>query len=808
MKRKHFKGNMSMLLIVIAAIVLYGCSGDGGSTSGSGSEKTVELAFDTDKDGTPDILDDHPDNANSNSHPVCDELDYPTTHDSLGTAIGKDTPYSAQTTFKGTIDSANSSDYFAVALEAGKTYSMVFHDPQEMDGRALTFAPDAAVYTGNFNYLLGIEDEEPLQGKVLAKSSVISDSEKLPLEFSPEGESQVAILSFTPQESRVHYIAIRSGQTVDQGTSHQYRFDLIEDHDKDGSINHYEEAGAGNYIYNNEDILLLKSSIAPHVTEWASDGSPKTFGAGAQTAFESTVSYLAAVRAEPESSDQTSLNPFVADIPWNSDYKFGYGIDASTGLPASLLQAVTSFTPPVPANASTTTDTQIFFINSDAQHSKEIQTAFNTTFSCYGVTVKASGSYADNIKYSEKETTLILEYYKKETEYRIFDPAGGAYTLTDNAKTYLNERKDDFRNKYGDYFIAGAKYGAKYVAAIHIKASSAEEIRKIEAEISQAIPAYDANATEKFKATFSAATKNSSVEVKRTTIGGNDTLLSAGTTPEQMFDELKIFIQSCTKDSLAPLQAYMFRFNQMPDGASIATNINVNPGVFSATRELTKDYLALSSRSKVLAGLDISTFQAGVQDDYKQECDALINEINDNRQVIFRDINKIKAYGTRVKTMLDAFSGLIDRQSFFLKLVKFQKDWLYHTEHQSRESGFKSYYMSRAVDNDISKPSKTETFNAEYHQGWHIGWRSWSTSWTPGSNSIVCYIKIDIDPSTKNDDCWDTNYPSLGRDHLSFDFKSGYDRMGSWWLKAKGVYLGENGKGPAGNYPFNWEMML
>jgi len=809
MKRTHLKKSLLILLIVISAIVLYGCSGDSGSSGSSGSEKTVALAFDSDKDGTPDILDDHPDNANSNSHSVCDEAGYSTAHDSLETAIGKDTPFSTPTTFKGTIDSANSTDYFAVALAAGKTYSVVFHDPQEMGGRALTFAPDAAVYTGNLNYLLGApwEEEEPLQAKGLGKSSIIGDSEKLPLEFSSEGESRVIILTFAPQESRVHYIAIRSGQTVDQGTSHQYRFDLIEDHDKDGSNNHFKEAG-GNYIYTHDDILLLKSSIEPHVTEWANDGSPMTFGHGAQTAFESTVSYLAAVRAEPESSDQTSLNPFVADIPWNSDYKFGYGIDASTGLPANLLQAVTSFTPPVPANASTTTDTQIFFINSDAQHSKEIQTAFNTTFSCYGVTVKASGSYADNIKYSEKETTLILKYYVKETEYRIFDPAGGAYTLTDSAKIYLSEQKDDFRNKYGDYFIAGARYGAQYVAAIHIKASSAEEISKIEAEISQAIPAYDANATEKFKATFSDATKNSSVEVKRTTIGGNDTLLSAGTTPEQMFDELKIFIQSCTKDNRAPLQAYMFRFNQMPDGASIATNINVNPGVFSATRELTNDYLALSSRSKVLAGLDISTFQAGVQDDYKQECDALINAINDNRQVIFRDLNKIKDYGTKVKTMLDAFTSLIDRQSFFLKLVKFQKDWPYHTEHKSRESGFKSYYMSRAVDNDISVPSKTETFNAEYHQGWHVGWRSWSTSWTPGSNSIVCYIKIDVDASTKNDDCWDTNHPSLGRDHLSFDFKSGYDRMGSWWLKAKGVYLGENGKGPAGNYPFNWEMML
>ncbi len=108
----------------------------------------------------------------------------------------------------------------------------------------------------------------------------------------------------------------------------------------------------------------------------------------------------------------------------------------------------------------------------------------------------------------------------------------------------------------------------------------------------------------------------------------------------------------------------------------------------------------------------------------------------------------------------------------------------------------------------IHKSTRADTYNAEHPEGWHIGWHNWYPSWTLGTDSIVCYIKIDVDCSTKNDDCWDENYPSLGRDRLSFHFKSGYDRKGSWWLKAKGVYLGDNGKSAKGHYPFNWEMML
>lgn len=799
--RPHRSRNVIFLLLsIIAAMVLYGCSSGGG---GDQSDKTVALAFDTDQDGTPDVFDDLPDNASSADYYVCDEPDG-TAHHSMETALGKEQPFPAQTTFKGDIDAQNNPDYFAVELEAGTTYSIVFYDPQELDGRAVTFAPDVTVYTGSVSYLVGLpwDEEEPIQGV----SSVIDNTDRLSLEFSSVADSRVIILSFTPEESRTHYIALRNGQA--DGQTGQYCFDLIEDEDKDGMTVDYKASDAGDYTYTHEDILYLKGAMKPYVAEWASDGTPQTFGEGAQTAFLVGVSYLAALRDEPVCSDQTSLSPYVSDIPWNSDYKFGYGIDATTGLPSHQLQAVTSFTPPVPVSASTKTETKVYFVNTDELYSKEIQAGMNTTFSSFGVTFKASGSYSDNIKYSEKETTLILKYNIRETEYRLFDPAGGAYSLTNDAKAYLATHADDFRNQYGDYFIAGARYGAQYVATIHIKASSAEEIRSIETKLTQASKTYNFDATEEFKMKFTEATKNSSVEVNRTTIGGNDAGLSAGTTPEQMFDDLKTFIQSCTKENRAPLEAYMFRFNQMPDGARIGNAIKVNSCVFSATRDLSKDFLALSSRARTIADLDASSFQAGVQEDYAQEYDNLVNEISDNRQAIFQDKEQVEIYGAKVKAALSKFSDLIDRQSFFLKLVQLQKTWPQHTGHEAREMGFKSYYLSRTIDNDICKPGKAETYNAEYHEGWHVGWRNWYPSWTPGDNSIVCYIKIDVDGSTKGDDCWDENFPSLGRERLSFHFRSGYDRMGSWWLKAKGIYLGAGGKSAKGNYPFNWELML
>ncbi len=800
MKQRRLKEIIFKLLIIISIISIYGC---GRKSKGVENEKTIVLAYDTDQDGTPDVFDDYPDNADKSDHPISDEADHSTTHDSMETAIGKDTPFHAPTTFKGTIDPKNSPDYFAVYLKAWETYSLVFYNPQKMDGRAVTFAPNVSVYTGNVSYVTEMPDPidgEPLQDPI----RVIDDYEELSLEFSLAGESRVIILSFTPQESRIHYIAVKSDQAVEEEEApYQYRFDLIEDHDKDGMRIQFKVADGGNYIYSHDDILLLKGSMIPYVSEWADDGSPMIFSDEAQTEFSETVNYLAAARAKPECHAQTSLEPFVSHIPWNDSYRFGYGMDASTGLPAERLQAVAPFTPmSTTLEVPTTTKMFLQFINSDSEYEKEVQTEFSTSFSGYGVTVEASGKYLNNIKYSEKETTLILKYFVKETAPRLFDPT--YYTLSEDAKTYLSQNKDDFRNRYGDYFIAGATYGAQYIATLHIKAKSSEKIKEIETKLQVSSSLISAGATAEFKQKFREATKDSEVKVVRTTIGGDETKLSAGTTPEQMFDDLNTFIQSCTKDNRAPLETYMLRFNQIPDGYSIASEINVNSCTFSATRELSKNYLALSRRAEVIADLDKETFQAGVQNDYTQEYDTLINEINDNKQAIFKDINKIETYGTEVKTTLNKFSDLIDRQSFFMKLVQLQSKWEKVTNGHGRESGFKTYYLSRTVDNDISKPSKEDLYKDSHSEAWHIGWRYWSPSWTPGSNSLICYIKT---TASTSDTCTDKNYPSLGRDHLAFHFQSGYDRGGYWKLWAKGFYLGENGKSATGNYPFNWELM-
>jgi hypothetical protein len=638
-----------------------------------------------------------------------------------------------------------------------------------MDGRSVTFVPDINVYTAS-----GL---------------------RLPLELAVIGDARVIILSFTPQESNIHYIDVQSALPVDPDTSYNYRLNLIEDPAKKGMRTFFKAADGSGYIYSHEDILLLRSTLRPYVKEWAEDGSPKTFQEGAQNAFTEAIGYLAGLHDEPKCNPTTSLDPYLAEIPWNSNYRFGYGINAATGLPAAKLVAVADFTPPALTQDSVETSTDLNYIQTDEQYQKQIQVSASSKFSAFGTTVDASASYGDNIKYSENEITVILKYHIGETEYRIFGPQGGKYALTTGAKA-LTGQPDDFRKQYGDYFIAGAKYGAQYIATIHIKASSSEEIRTVQTKVQEAWSA--SRATEEFKAAFMNATKNCTVDMHRETRGGDPTVLTVGLTPNVMIEDLNKFIKSVTKDNRSPLKAYMYRFNQIPDGAKIPDQINVNSCVFSAARDLSNDYLALTTRAKVIADLDANKFQAGVKDAYAQEYTQLVNNIKDNRDDIFADKDQIIAWGVKVKAAKDKFSNLIDRFSFYQKLVAVRSNWPQHDDPPASDAarGFNGYNLSVAVNNDIDS---NVFYHDKYSEGYHFGGYVTHTSKSSARTDYrLCYIRIQSNSS--HDEWYDDHYPAMANDYLQIYFKSGRTRGGSWEVWAKGFYLGGNQV----NYPFMW----
>ncbi|MHB8772725.1 MAG: hypothetical protein ACYC7J_17160 [Syntrophales bacterium] len=767
MKKALLKNGIFLLLIALS-LVAAGCGSSGGGAAGT-PQRTVTLAYDSDNDGVPDIFDDYPDDAAGYAYAAYDG--------------SSDSIFSAPSTLRGTIGSADTINEFPVRVEAGRTYSLVFTNPRKLDTRAVTFTPDVAVYTGS--------------------------DEKLPLELSVVGNSHAIILSFTSNETGTHYITVRNAEANSEGATHTYRFDFIEDPAKQGmqvlfkaqplasgGNTLFDTAAGGGYTYTLKDILFLRHELEPYIDETASDGSPKTFRNGARDAFTAAVAQLARVNDAPVCTPQTDLSSTIEGVPWNNKYSLGYSVDATTGLPPEgQVQAIAAFDLATPTG-STETETHLHFIESDQQYSSEIEMSFDGKLSAFGGSVEASSSYAKKYSYSETDITVAITFYVRETNYRKYGPQDGKYVFTPDAKNLADTDPAHFRDTYGDYFIAGAKYGAKYIATFHIHTTSASDTTTIRSKISEAWKSF--GASEEFKAEFKKATQGRSVDFDRTTRGGDPTKLSAGTSVDDVLGDLNKFIANCTPQNRAELYAYLYRFDQIQQGIAadkrIPSRVNINSCVFSAARDLSDNYLALAARNNVIASLDSQSFQAGIKDSYAAEYRTLMNDINDHKQTIFGDKDQIAAYGGKVKAALDKFSNLIDRYYFTQKLLAAARSFPSSTGGSDIRSGFDGYNLSVAVNNDI----QPQYWKGRYEESWHVGWRNWYPNWKPGTDYRVCFIQIWSWAS--HDDWWDQYYPSLSGDHLDFHFKSGYDRGGDWQLWAKGVNLGPG----AVNYPFMW----
>ncbi|MDO5114774.1 MAG: hypothetical protein Q4D58_01615 [Synergistaceae bacterium] len=850
MKKQKLNVELLILCLFVFAVIAVsgGCSG--GSSGGGETKASTRLSFDTDGDGMADVYDACPEDP---ARTTIDQVNLTPLAD--GEAASASALLSAESPMPGTVrgvirgaaSASSGSDAaealaaeagagmrvrYRATLKAGLLYSGAFYDIK--GGRALNFIPDVTVFG--------------------------PDGEEIETELSISTEENLGIITYTmtaPADGD-YIIQVANADFTDTKT-YAFAAAVYEEKGDPGNYGHlvrFRDSAGGSFIYTMRDIVYLRSVLAdPHnAAQYDEYGRPIAFCSdiadkwAAALSLVNSAHYRDAGYIDP-TGDETAaanasngasalaaarkarLDPYITGISWNSDnHAFGYGFTAPSGLPADRIRAIKTFTLPDGSGMARETIETTKFISTKEEHEQEMDVSVEASYGTADAGIEASGSYAQSTKYSATNTTLALRYEYRETGYRMLDI--DEYELTDAAQKYLdNNGGEAFRERFGDYFVAGARYGAKCVAYVSIKTTSSEQTSAIKAAVSGHGfgAAASADFSEKFKdvsegceytvqyheygnSPADSGSGSASVKTMYLTASGawsdnadDAAVVSAGSSDnliDEVLAKMNDYINRSKQSDFQPveLEAYMLGFAQINGGEEALTRINVDPKVFVAVRTMTREFLGLTSYANVIADIPANDLRNGEQlkDQFAAKYNAIKDELLADLDYICSDIDEVTAYTDRITALAGEMRVFKERYDFFKTMEKMLANWT--NIDKDSERGFWRYSLSTAVDADICRSAYiSEETNQEGEIFEITEW--WTRLYDTGSDGrIWCWISISDDGGYDYHSD-QINPRSFGSRQLKYYVKGWYDK--DLRAKIQGAYIDLGGDN-RDNYPFNW----
>ncbi|GHO84131.1 hypothetical protein [Dictyobacter formicarum] len=466
------------------------------------------------------------------------------------------------------------------------------------------------------------------------------------------------------------------------------------------------------------------------------------------------------IRGTVTGEPTTDLSSIISDLPWEDSFVFGSGVDAITG--GTLGSAINPFTP-----TQRTTKTSLEncrFIQSERELNREIETSASGKYNIEGITITASASYLSKIKFSELFITLVAQY---QSEYNGYDEAS-TYTLTDAARKHIQEPAQ-FRNMYGDYFVAGGKRGSRFTAVYTCSTTTAEKMDEFKASFGGEAPeVFSAEGSARFLQ--SAKEHNVSLSVNLFMEGYTGTPPSGPWTPEKILQALEWFKQN---EQGIYLKAKLEHYSVIDP--TYPRTINIAPGIFVDLRQLYLTVWDVRSRYSTCP----EVYQAQLKKDYI-DLDAGVTA---HQNILAVDTDKRLEYQTKADRLLSQLNDVFSRMDFYFKVQQTistepakgqvieegrgQQSWMY---------GYSTYTKSPAV-----VIASTEM---RYHEDWHIGWREHTFEFGPDQNRLIVGWQVISNWNDGTNGSWKKVVDSiLSTSYAAVYVTSLYDRGCDWSLR-------------------------
>lgn len=174
-----------------------------------------------------------------------------------------------------------------------------------------------------------------------------------------------------------------------------------------------------------------------------------------------------------EPAPTTLLNSTVVGQPWAEQYRIGVGVDAVTG----QLRAGALKPPELTPSTRQRTEYTYSLIESKEDLEQLVETSLKGSYNLEGVKVSGSTSFLEKVTCSDLAVTVVAEVAVEDSEYTLapryeLDVVPGP----------------DFRDRHGDYFVAGYRAGSSLRAVYQCRFTSSSQRDEFSATLAAEVP--------------------------------------------------------------------------------------------------------------------------------------------------------------------------------------------------------------------------------------------------------------------------------------------------------------------------------
>ena len=572
------------------------------------------------------------------------------------------------------------------------------------------------------------------------------------------------------------------------------------------------------------EMLDVQRRLVEYADKFNADGLPVSFKPEFVSedvynnmiqAISEDKAFSANVRAAADTG--TYIKPMVEEVPYDVEFQPGVGFYAASGLRTLNETAFEDFVMPKPSTGAyvpTITTFKSIEIITEEEHNREQELEAMSTFALGKNALGQRVLTATNVRLAQVSKTILVRYDVIENNPRTVN--SNTLKFSPEALEILNNYgAADFSREFGDYFVAGYKWGLRFQAVISVTSDSTSVLDKACAGIRSIVfLAQYGSPYSELVADVEALGKSNylNIDVEEVTIdGGNPRkgTFSTESSVKAVADALASFARqarTADKSSYSPVQVVLRRYREVPAAKNIIPELlPMAQSHFNAILDLNKTIFRTRCYYNALVSIPVANLVDGssLRNQWQNEFHTMLDTTRNQINYICGTESRARDYQARFQKLCDKYRALCERYVFYRRLMEEQaknKRGFWNSDSDKDEyvsAGIKTYAHSSIVMGDYGKYADAYHYDNTHTKSAKFGTYYMWTITGDQSNNNWRYVWFETG-------CHDTNkskgedqaFPTVGSKKLKWYFEGGTWRRVEWYFRDKIILMKPE------NYPF------